>query len=304
MTYNKLLYFTENYMNTKDFCLAVFITAIWGLNFSVIKIGLSSLEPFMLTGLRFLLCAIPLIFFIKKPDMPMLQVALYGILFGVGLWGMVILGIYFGISAGIASLALQMSAFFTVIMGVALLGEKIDKVKILGFILAVLGLFLIISITDGSVTYLGLFLILVGALSWSCANVVVKKSGAARIFSLMIWSSLFSPIPLFALAYLTQGQEVFANFLSHLDNNAVFSILFQVYPTTLFGYWIWNSLINKYHISKVAPLSLLVPIFGLLGSFVIFNENIGIEKIIACILIVGGLLLSTFSNKLMQLKKI
>ncbi|HIO97839.1 MAG TPA: hypothetical protein EYG71_07935 [Leucothrix sp.] len=54
-------------MSTKDFGLALLITAILGVNFSVIKIGLSSLDPFTLSGLRFLLCAFPLVFFIKKP---------------------------------------------------------------------------------------------------------------------------------------------------------------------------------------------------------------------------------------------
>jgi O-acetylserine/cysteine efflux transporter len=287
-------------MNFKDFLLAILITAIWGLNFSVIKIGLTSLDPFTLAGVRFLLCAFPLVFFIKKPDIPMFYVAFYGILFGVGLWGMVNLGIYFGASAGIASLVLQTSVFFTIIMGVIFLQEKIEKIKIVGFILAVLGLVFILNLTDGSITYVGLILVVIGALSWSIANVVVKKSGVTKIFSLMIWSSLFSPIPLLLLAYLTQGQEVFSNFLTNIDGKAIFSILFQVYPTTLFGYWIWNTLINKYEISKVAPLSLLVPIFGLLGSYIIFNEEMSMGKIIACVLIIGGLLVNTFGHKLQK----
>ena len=285
-------------MSLKDGLLAILITAIWGLNFSVIKLGLTSLDPFTLASVRFLLCALPLVFFIKKPDIPMLYVALYGILFGVGLWGMVNLGIYFGVSAGIASLVLQTSVFFTIIMGALFLQEKIQKVKIVGFTLAILGLIFILNLTDGSITYAGLVLVIIGALSWSIANVVVKKSGATKIFSLMVWSSLFSPIPLMLLAYLTQGQDVFSNFLTNIDGKAVFSILFQAYPTTLFGYWVWNTLINKYDISKVAPLSLLVPIFGLLGSYVIFSEAMSMGKIIACALIVGGLLVNTFGHKL------
>ena len=285
-------------MSFKDGLLAIFITAIWGLNFSVIKLGLTSLDPFTLASVRFLLCALPLVFFIKKPDIPMLYVALYGVLFGVGLWGMVNLGIYFGVSAGIASLVLQASVFFTIIMGALFLQEKIQKVKIVGFTLAILGLIFILNLTDGSITYAGLVLVIIGALSWSIANVVVKKSGATKIFSLMVWSSLFSPIPLMLLAYLTQGQDVFSNFLTNIDGKAVFSILFQAYPTTLFGYWVWNTLINKYDISKVAPLSLLVPIFGLLGSYVIFSEAMSMGKIIACALIVGGLLVNTFGHKL------
>ena len=285
-------------MSLKDGLLAILITAIWGLNFSVIKLGLTSLDPFTLASVRFLLCALPLVFFIKKPDIPMLYVALYGVLFGVGLWGMVNLGIYFGVSAGIASLVLQTSVFFTIIMGALFLQEKIQKVKIVGFTLAILGLIFILNLTDGSITYAGLVLVIIGALSWSIANVVVKKSGATKIFSLMVWPSLFSPIPLMLLAYLTQGQDVFSNFLTNIDGKAVFSILFQAYPTTLFGYWVWNTLINKYDISKVAPLSLLVPIFGLLGSYVIFSEAMSMGKIIACALIVGGLLVNTFGHKL------
>lgn len=185
-------------------------------------------------------------------------------------------------------------------MGVIFLQEKIEKIKIVGFILAILGLVFILNLTDGSITYVGLILVVIGALSWSIANVVVKKLGVTKIFSLMIWSSLFSPIPLLLLAYITQGQEVFSSFLTNIDSKAIFSILFQVYPTTLFGYWVWNTLINKYDISKVAPLSLLVPIFGLLGSYIIFNEEMSMGKIIACILIIGGLLVNTFGHKLQQ----
>ena len=284
-------------MNLKDFGLAILITAIWGVNFSVIKIGLSSLDPFTLAGLRFLLCALPLVFFIKKPDVSMKYVVVYGLTFGVGLWGMVSLGIHFGVSAGMASLVLQMSAFLTVFMGVLFLKDSIDKIKILGFIIAIIGIGFIASVTDGSVTMLGLALVLLGALAMSVTTIVVKISGAKRIFSFIIWSSLFSPIPLFVLAYFTQGQNVFSDFAANVDGKAIFSILFQVYPTTLFGYWVWNSLIDKYQVSRVAPLSLLVPIFGLLGSFFIFNEQVGLEKMIAGALIMTGLLISTFSHQ-------
>src|SRR5688572_27984150 len=113
-------------MQPKDFFLAVLITAIWGVNFSLIKLGLISLDPFTLAGFRFLLCALPLVFFIEKPDVPLKYVAAYGLTFGVGLWGIVSLGIYYGVSAGIASLVLQFSAFLTVFLGFLLLKEDIS----------------------------------------------------------------------------------------------------------------------------------------------------------------------------------
>jgi O-acetylserine/cysteine efflux transporter len=84
---------------------------------------------------------------------------------------------------------------------------------------------------------------------------------------------------------------------------AIFSILFQAYPTTLIGYWVWNSLISKYPVSSVAPLSLLVPIFGFAGSATIFGEVIGTAKIAACILILSGLIVALYGNKVRSLFK-
>ena len=57
-------------MKARHLLLAIAITAIWGANFSVIKLGLTSVDPFILAGIRFTLCALPAIFFIPKPDVP------------------------------------------------------------------------------------------------------------------------------------------------------------------------------------------------------------------------------------------
>lgn len=88
-----------------------------GVNFSVIKLGLQAVDPFILAGIRFTLCALPALFFIKKPDVPWRYLISYGLVFGIGLWGLVNLGIKTGLSAGIASLLLQFSAFFTLLLG-------------------------------------------------------------------------------------------------------------------------------------------------------------------------------------------
>jgi O-acetylserine/cysteine efflux transporter len=289
-------------MKQKDLLLAIFVTFIWGVNFSVIKLGLIDLDPFILSGMRFLLCAFPLVFFVKRPEVHIKWLISYGLLFGVGLWGMVYLGIYFGISAGMSSLVLQMSAFLTVILGAVLLDEKVDITKKIAFVIALFGLLLILSVTDGSVTTLGLILVLIAAVALSFTNIIIKKAGTKNLFSFMLWSSLFSPIPLFLLAYLTSGGIVFSNFFENFSNMAVFSILFQVYPTTLLGYWIWNTLIHKYPVSSVAPLSLLIPIFGLGGSYFIFDEKIGLIKIIASSLIILALVINTFGKRLIQKK--
>jgi O-acetylserine/cysteine efflux transporter len=88
--------------------------------------------------------------------------------------------------------------------------------------------------------------------------------------------------------------------VNQLDYRAVLSILFQVYPNTLFGYWVWNSLLKRYPVSTVAPLSLLVPVFGLLGSVMIFNETLSLNKIVAVVFIVSGLGVGLYGQRVLS----
>ena len=285
-------------MKLHHLLLAILITAIWGVNFSVIKLGLSSVDPLILAGIRFTLCALPALFFIKKPDVAWRYIISYGLVFGIGLWGLVNLGIKAGLSAGIASLLLQFSAFFTLLLGSLVFKERLNRYQIAGFTVACSGLICIVFITDGSVTLTGTLLVLAGAIAWSIANIINKHSGTTQIFAFLVWSSAFSPIPLFVLDWLVNGSNGYAALVTHIDYRAVLSILFQVYPNTLFGYWVWNSLLKQYPLSTVAPLSLLVPVFGILGSMAIFGENISWIKILALLLIISGLITGLYGQRL------
>ncbi|HHH0661353.1 TPA: EamA family transporter [Yersinia enterocolitica] len=285
-------------MKLTDFLIALLSTAIWGVNFSIIKLGLITADPLILAGIRFTLCALPAVFFIKKPDTSWRYIIGYGLLFGIGLWGIVNLGIKAGVSAGIASLVLQFGAFFTMVLGAFLFHENLSKYQYIGIIVALLGLTSIIFISDGSVTFIGLALVLCGAVVWGLVSIIIKKSDTKKVFSFLVWSSLFSPIPLFILSYLFNGPSGFTELAIHFNTTTLFSILFQVYPNTLFAYWVWNSLLTKYPVSVVAPLSLLVPIFGMLGSVMIFNESIPSGKIIAMVFIISGLIIGLYGKRL------
>lgn len=224
----------------------------------------------------------------------------YGLVFGIGLWGVVNLGIKSGLSAGIASLVLQFSAFFTILLGSWIFKEAISRYQLAGMGIASCGLLSIISIVDGTVTTAGLVLVLMGAVAWSAANVINKKAKTTQVFAFLVWSSAFSPIPLFALDYAVNGSTGYSALVNQLDYRAVLSILFQVYPNTLFGYWVWNSLLKRYPVSTVAPLSLLVPVFGLLGSVMIFSESLSANKIVAVVLIVSGLGVGLYGQRVIS----
>lgn len=241
-----------------------------------------------------------MVFFIKRPNLSLWFIAIYGMLFGVGVWGMLGLSMHLGISAGIASLILQLSAFLTVFLSYLFFGDKMSKWQISGLLFALIGLVLIASISDGSVSLIGVTLASIAAICLSISILMLKKVNIDDVLGLLVWSSLFSPLPLLLMAFFVYGGEVMLGYANKINGLVVFSILFQAYPTTLIGRWLFNQLIVKYPISLTLPISFLVPIFGFLGSNIIFDEQIGPVKILSCSLIILGLICSTFGANIWQ----
>ena len=276
-------------MHKKHLTLAVLVTAIWGLNFPVTKLGLAAIDPLLLTALRFTLAALPWVFFVKRPPIAIKWLAAYGLIFGVAMWALINLGIEWGVPPGTAALLIQFSAFFTMGWGVLLFREHLSPGQMLGMGLAVLGLVSIILASPGHGTTLGYGLLLVSAFSWSVGNVIIKQSKVREMFAFVVWASVFPPIPLLALTWLAHGPAPFAALATQFEWVAVFSLLFQVYAATHFCYWGWNLLLREYPVSTVAPLSLLIPVFGIAGSMLMLGHRVGFSEGVSMVLILSAL---------------
>lgn len=279
-------------MKTRDILLLCALMALWGFNFSIIKLGVNNLDPLVLTALRFTFAVFPLIFFIKKPAVKWRFLITYGLSFGVGVWGLTTLSIDLGVSAGMASLLLDMSVVSSLLIGWFFLNERLTSWKISGAALALVGLFIIMATNGGAITWQGLILVLSASAFWSVNGLIVKLANTKSIFAFNIWSMLFVPLPLLGLAWLVHGSEAISQSVNSFNGYALLSILFQAYPTTLLGYWLWNRLIMHYSLSTVAPFTLMVPVFGILGGYLFYDEAIVFSQVIAAVLILLGLLLS------------
>ncbi|MBV1787817.1 EamA family transporter [Marinobacterium sp. D7] len=279
-------------MRTQDLLIGLAVMCLWGANFSVIKLGVDQLDPLLLACLRFTLATFPAILFVRRPAVAWRYLLAYGVVFGIGVWGMVTWSIEAGVSAGMAGLLLQLSVVFSLLIGVLWLREKLGLKSLAGALLAILGLSVSLMLEDGSVTTAGLALVMLGAFSWSLTGVIVKRSGTEHVFAFSVWGMLFAPLPLFLMVCWRLGLDGALQGAQQLNASAWFSVLFQAYPTTLLGYWLWNRLLVRYPLSRVAPLTLLVPVFGLLGSAIFYAEQVGTIKLIACLSILAGLVVS------------
>lgn len=283
------------YMRLKiDVYIGALVTIMWGANFCVIELGLKDLDPFILTLLRFFFCAFPLVFFIKKPNVPWIAIISYGFLFGAGLWWVVNFAMYNGLSAGVSSVFLQFAAFFTIIFSYFFLKEKVTKSHIAGMLISSIGLLIMIFGSKEHSTTMGIILVLLAAISWAFCNIIIKISKPSDMFAFIIWSSLFSIPIILIMTIIIKGYNPILNIPKDITLSSSFSVLFQAYITTILGYYIWNNLMKKYPATSIAPLSLLVPVSGIISSYILFKENLSFIQIISIIIVILGI--SIFLN--------
>lgn len=277
--------------------LALLVTFIWGTNFVFIEIGLRELPPFLFASLRFLLAALPLVFILPKPSASWLQLASYGVLIGFGQFGLMFWAMQDDITPGLASLVIQLQVFFTILLAAALFNEAVQRMQWLALGICAVGLLLIVRYTDGQTTFIGLALVLIGALSWAGGNLVVKQCGKVDIIAFIAWSALFAVPPLFAMSLYFEG---WGTVLSSVHNAGLTSwsvLLWQSIGNTLLGYGLWNMLLNHYSAAVITPWALLVPIFGMAASALALGEPMPWWKWTAGVLIISGLAINLWSAR-------
>ncbi|ENY6169116.1 EamA family transporter [Vibrio fluvialis] len=269
-------------MQGRDLLLIISVMAVWGFNFSMIKLGVSEMDPLLIAAARFFCATFPIIFFVRKPNVQWRYLMAYGLVFGTGIWGMASCSITFGLSSGMASVLLQTDVLTTVLVGVLLYKEVISARMAAGIVLSVVGLVVSIIYTNGNVTLAGVLFIMISAICWPLAGVIVRKSGTRSAFAFNIWGMLFAPLPLVALSVGMNGWDVLSTTYQQWNSNAWISVLFQAYPTTVFGYWVWNKMVLKYPMSQLAPMTLLVSVFALLSGYAIYDEQLSLAQWVSC----------------------
>lgn len=278
--------------------LAIAIVAVWGVNFVVIKAALDVLPPLTLAALRFTVALIPAVFFLKRPDVPWRNLAAYGLLIGVGQFGLIFIAMRGHISPGLASLVAQMQVFFTIGLAVALSGERLRAYHVAALVLAAAGLGSLMLHGGGDVSPLGLALTLLSAAAWAGGNVVARATPKANMLAYVVWASLFSAPPLFALAIAFEGWPAVSHGVAHASPATWAAVLWQAYGNTLFGYGMWAWLLARHPAATISPLSLLVPVFGMGASALLLGEPLQSWKLTAAALVLGGLVVNMVGPRL------
>jgi O-acetylserine/cysteine efflux transporter len=279
-------------MPVRHLLLGLLVVAIWGTNFVVIKAALEVLPPLLLATLRFALAFAPAALFIARPPMSWRVLAAFGVLIGAGQFGLMFVAMRSDITPGLASLVIQTQVFFTIGLAMLLARERLRPVQGVALALAAAGLALIAGHTDAATTPLGLALVLAAALCWAAGNTVAARAGKVPVLGFMVWSSLFAVPPLVLLSLAFEGPAAIAQGFASAGWGAWAAVLWQSAGNALFGYGVWAWLLARHPATTVAPMALLVPVFGMASSAWWLGEALPPWKIAAAALVIGGLALN------------
>ena len=288
-------------MSLRDRLLALFVVVCWGLNFPATALALEHFPPFFLVALRFSIIAIPTLLFIPRPKVPFRWLLGVGLGIGTLQFAFLYLGMAAGMPSGLASIVLQASAPFTVLIAGVWLRERITARQAAGIAIAVVGLGVIAFHRSQVAALLPVVLTLCGALGWAIGNVSSRKAQAPNALHLTLWMSVIPPLPMIAVALWVEGPARIGDSLATVFTlealPSVLGLLYIVVVATIVGYGIWNGLLSRYPSSTVAPFSMLVPVVGVLASWAAFGEVIDLTELLGGAAVVVGVLVSSYRRR-------
>lgn len=275
-------------MSPRHSLLALTVMVIWGANFVVIDAGLDGVPPLLFLAMRFLLVALPLVFFVPRPQATWQQVVAVGTFMSLGQFSLLYISLDLGMPAGLASLVLQAQVIFTIVIAAVVIKEPPTRRQLVGATLGTIGLVLVVVAHGASAPILPLIVLLGAALSWATGNVIARSAGIASGFSLVVWSALVVPIPALVLSLLVDGPDEIATAMTHLSGAAIASTAYTAIGASLIGYGIWNTLLARYPASAVVPYVLLVPVIGIATAWIVQDEvPTGLEIVGGAVMLTG-----------------
>ncbi|MGH8879570.1 MAG: EamA family transporter [Stackebrandtia sp.] len=284
-------------MSMRDRALAASVAVMWGLNFIAIHASLEHFPPMFLVALRFALIAIPTALFVPWPQVRARWLVGYGIGFGVLQFAFLYWGMSSGMPTGLASLVLQASAPFTVVLGATFLRERISGRQVLGMVIALGGLAVVGSHRAQVAAILPFLLTLAAGFGWAIGNVCSRQARPPNPLHLTLWMSVVPPIPMLAVALLIEGpQRIGTSLATAFTGDGVIALAglaYTVVIATVVGSGIWTWLMSRHPAGVVAPFSMLVPVTGMTAAWIMLGERVSPYEVAGGAIVVAGVLLGS-----------
>jgi drug/metabolite transporter (DMT)-like permease len=283
---------------------------VWGLAWPVGRLLATNLPPVSIAAIRYAI-VVPVLFAIlwfregsfkiERSWIPTLVVmgalntTLYQIFF--------LYGVKYA-AASDDSLVIGIGPVLIAIMASFVLKERLTGTKLLGFASGLAGIITISILSPNTQVLnrpLGVTLVFGGATAYALYTVILRRFIAANradnhrpqqsSLSILSWISLFGWFFLIPLSIFE------APWTYTWDPGSWLGILYLAILSTVVGYFLYIEGVSKIGAGRSGIFGNLVPVFGVLTSFLVLNESLSPWTAVSFLLILTGVLLVNKSRK-------
>jgi drug/metabolite transporter (DMT)-like permease len=292
------------YQNWAVYSGLVFTMLVWGLAWPVGRLLATNLPPVSIAAIRYAI-VVPVLFAIlwfregsfkiERSWIPTLVVmgalntTLYQIFF--------LYGVKYA-AASDDSLVIGIGPVLIAVIASFVLKERLTGTKIFGFVSGLAGIITISILSPNTQVLnrpLGVTLVFGGATAYALYTVILRRFIAANrannngsqqsSLSILSWISLFGWIFLIPLSIVE------APWTYSWDTGSWLGILYLAILSTVVGYFLYIEGVSKIGAGRSAIFGNLVPVFGVLTSFLLLGENLSPWTAVSFLLIFAGVLL-------------
>jgi drug/metabolite transporter (DMT)-like permease len=290
---------TENkeYLDLKAVLIMVFLTMLWGFNYTAVKYSNQGLAPVFTSTLRSIIASIcGVIYCIRSKerlfhtDIMLFHGFMVGLLFGLE-FACIYVGLVY--TDATRSIIFVNTSPFIVAVGAHffLKGDRLTTVKTAGLVLAFTG----VSIVFGGrpmkakpTMIFGDLLLILAAFFWGATTLYIKRFMAGKVQPIhtFLYQLIFSIPVLMVISLILEPKWII-----HLDGTVLLSLFYQSIIVGFISLLVWFRLIHNYLVSRLSAFTFFGPIFGVLSGVLFLREELTVSLMVGLPLVCLGIFL-------------
>jgi drug/metabolite transporter (DMT)-like permease len=275
----------------------LFVTFIWGTTFVLVQNAINSLEPFSFNGIRFLIAALLLIFWLiifERKQLKQLdkKIILSGVFIGFWLFvGYVTqtIGLLYTTSSK-AGFITGLNVIFVPLLSMLLLKQTLSKNAIVGVAIATIGLFLLTT-TDISAFNIGDGFVFICAIAFAMQIIFTGKfSGKYPTLLLtVIQISTVSILSIVSSFLFEDWKKMFQTNII-LSKEVFIAILITAVFATALAFLLQTNFQKYTTTTRVALIFAMEPVFAAITGYFWAHDRLTYSAITGCFLIFAGMI--------------
>jgi O-acetylserine/cysteine efflux transporter len=143
----------------------------------------------------------------------------------------------------------------------------------------------------------GFVFIVLGAFFWALYSALLKRLPSCNQVALVVWIGILSSPFLVLMSFITDSGGYSLDTVMTLSWSSWAALLYMTFIASLIGHSLWTFLMARCPATVLAPMVLLVPVFGIIGSVLLLGEPFTVTMGLATAIVLLSLALGTWKKR-------